>query len=488
MILDVGGCERRFRIVLRARVWYHACKEGKGFSMGGSSWGDKMGFARELAGFSLQLTLVPIAQRLAQDVHSGVGGDAALVSFLAAFMVCAVVLVWALRSKEGVRLLGKRLSAALAMVAPVFAGALVLLLSKAAGFESGAYAVAAFALLGCGSASAFVLWEKALSAYDGQHLAAMIAVWLLAGSVSCWLATGMDMLSSFVFATVAISASALLRPAAAQSAPADKTHSLLVVLTVRRYLVRHCLAFALLGFVTAAMTFLSMFASADMSLRFDFRWLLVGFVAALAILFVPAIFTKSLHPFVSFSLLMIPGAVAFFPVNPGSELSYLVLVCCLQIWFVCLFGASALVFARVDRSLESVGFGSVGLGIASLALGGFLGMLLFSPSWWQGALAPGSSSGIANAGVIGMCAIVCVYVSTNLLVNGRAFRAAVLIARGRMPASLSYARNIDRDEVHPQSDQDRQRACYDLAMERGLSPRELEVLMLLAQGHGLKRV
>jgi len=222
---------------------------------------------------------------------------------------------------------------------------------------------------------------------------------------------------------------------------------------------------------------------------FDYKpyFFLLGCLAVGIILLAPLLFSRSIKPFFSFALLVVPAIPSFFPIETDTAFSHAFMVGCIQIWMICLLGTVALIIVHCERQLFAIGCHTGGLGITMLALGACLGALVFTPDWWRELTRPENPSGSIYASLIGLTSTVLVYISTNLLVNATALRDTVAIARGHIPANFAIYADVVDDEQYL-GDQKLKRTCYQVGADKGLSPRELEVFVLLAQGRSLKRI
>jgi len=450
----------------------------------------KIWYLRNLVGFSIQLSLLPLSFELVNNAINGVLSNKATVAcFLLAFFIAALSFTALLHSDSLRGLAARPLLMSLLPAGLQLLGCLILVL--ALNFDSAlnteVLRMTAFLCFGLGSALACISWERTLSMQIDSRLVTMISGWLVVNAVGFWLCATISQISIIAITAVAAVVSALLRtPPPSVRFQTRSANSLLSRITVNRYLLRFMLSLALLGFTGISAVFFSTTAKQGPSLTFNPHFLIFGCLVTFFILLLPLLLTRNIRPFISYALLIVPAMVAFFPIESATPLSHAFQVNATQIWLVCLFGAVALLIAHSGRLLHEIGYQTEGMGVTALVFGACLGALVFTPDWWRELIKPENPFGTVSASLIGLSSTILVYVSTNLLINAKSLRNTIYIARGHIPSSFAIYSDIADDEIV--GNQKLQRTCYLLGTEKGLSPRELEVFVLLAQGRSLKRI
>jgi DNA-binding CsgD family transcriptional regulator len=463
-------------------------------------------FARDMASVAAQLSLTPAAYELIHNVFvSAPQNDMALTFFFASFFVCSTLLTVLLRTPAGRALSSRRSFMILAPLLPLASGCLLGGLHAAIGGSD--LKAAAYALLGGASAMSFHRMGLRMSEYVESRLAALAVCWLATNALCFWLCALMSMTTMVLVTLTANTLSIAIcaapafsdewrwrsRPVATadmakSTRAASDNQSLLVKITANRYCLRYAGALALLGAVTATMTIVATSSNVQLDSAFRSEWLLIGVPVAAIIFAAPISVARSVNPLATFALLTLPGTIAFFPIAPGSYHSTAILISGLEVWAVCLLGATIMLDAYTSRQLQATGCYAYGLGLTSMAFGVLLSVLSSHLWHWQNSLRPDLALGTTHASIIGLVCVVAIYGATNLLVNSQALRKVILIGRGHIPTSLSFYDDPSQGGADGNGRPALLQSCCRLALDKGLSPRELEVLTVLAQGNSLQRV
>lgn len=249
----------------------------------------------------------------------------------------------------------------------------------------------------------------------------------------------------------------------------------------RELILRYGTSLFILGFVTAFMTYIYGFDRGVLPDLADCVYLLVAPVALLFFMLIPRVAKKSLNITTTYSLLLVIGLVAFFPINPGSVLSQRHLMHMLELWYPILIGVILIATIGIVRAVPGIGNRLRSTSTMALSSGALLSMLFTQNDWLLVFLDPYSETGVVNVCIVGLGAIVLVYVATLILVNGELLRRTLLAFQNTIVAAV---RLDDRDA----DSKPIEKACHALSLKYGLSPREIEAFVILAQGHALKRV
>ena len=105
-------------------------------------------------------------------------------------------------------------------------------------------------------------------------------------------------------------------------------------------------------------------------------------------------------------------------------------------------------------------------------------------------VASGSPDGIVKVSVVTSFALIVLFCATNVVLRGSMLRRVELIARGRITQVMPAPRSFSGSEAHGEGDAPDalQDAYRRIAFDRGLTPRELDVLVVLGRGNTLARV
>ena len=193
-----------------------------------------------------------------------------------------------------------------------------------------------------------------------------------------------------------------------------------------------------------------------------------------------------------FHLSFVVALLALFPVNPGTPISLNVSVAFCLLWIGSLVGSLLVMGSRVNRALRPW-CDPCGLGPAAFCLGVAAGALVaigwtMTPDFET--VASGSPDGIVKVSVVTSFALIVLFCATNVVLRGSMLRRVELIARGRITQVMPAPRSFSGSEAHGEGDAPDalQDAYRRIAFDRGLTPRELDVLVVLGRGNTLARV
>ncbi len=205
----------------------------------------------------------------------------------------------------------------------------------------------------------------------------------------------------------------------------------------------------------------------------------------------------------SFSFLTLLALVVFFPFLPSSQFNQHLSLVFSECWVLCLLGMLVLMVwemrSPVGRDLLYV----CTLGCSALFTGVFVGLVAFGGLWeafWASGWLATTFERTLFVTTCGSLTIAATYLCTNVLVNERCIRSVRLLARGRFeilaPASAPRPVAVGAGQpgaAAPEGSQEPEELslgerCRRITLERKLTPREFDVLLLLAQGNGLSKV
>ena len=441
------------------------------------------------AGLALLWFWVPWAAAIAHPLEQG----ALLAPLLATalfFGACACAALAALR-------LAKRVGTGYARMGDVLAasagslGSVIALLAYAAGEASLALQVLAMLLSGFAMGLAIVRWERSVAGVSERGMvgcaAALLASWsallyvLFAGGGSGASLAGLAGVVSLA-----------VRPRALRPDAQDVVVTRLLTLQTASFLKRYAGAFAASGAVT---TFaLIQFASARFAVVSDDTFLVLLLVAPvfLLVLLCAWLLKREQNFMLVFHLSFVVALLVLFPVNPGTPISLNVSVAFCLLWIGSLVGSLLVMGSRVNRALRPW-CDPCGLGPAAFCLGVAAGALVaigwtMTPDFET--VASGSPDGIVKVSVVTSFALIVLFCATNVVLRGSMLRRVELIARGRITQVMPAPRSFSGSEAHGEGDAPDalQDAYRRIAFDRGLTPRELDVLVVLGRGNTLARV
>ena len=355
-----------------------------------------------------------------------------------------------------------------------------------------------FSLLGVEFALGAVMWERTLASCSRKEVVLVVMVTLTSFSIAFSLSAYVNLVESVVAAGVGSSLSMGLWKCGQLPAPNESLkRSMLLTLECRRLLVRYGGAFFLLGACSGIM--LGLFASGiatppELAVS---GYAILGVAVLAAALAIGWLRKREFDFMFTFSLLMLFAVAVFFPINPGTKLNQHLSLILGESWMVVLLGALLLVSWVVDTLYARMGRLSIGLGFSGLLGGlsvGAVALGVLSETTWFCEVFRSSHDGIVFVTTCGASVLAVVYVCTNMLVNKNALRTVELLAKGRFVSSLPPLVGEVPETMGAEGEGaylpgiGLTSRCRSIALEKGLTPREFEVLVVLAHGNSLARV
>ncbi len=445
--------------------------------------------ARCAVGLALLWFWVPWAVAVAHPLERGVMLAPLLATavFFGSTALAAVAALWVAK-RIGTRYarMGDLLAASAGSL-----GCVIALLAYGAGEAGLALQALAMALLGFAMGLALVRWERSVASVSERGVVACAAALLASWSVLLYaLFAGGGPEASL--AGLAGVASLAVRPRALTPDAQDVVVTRLLTLQTASFLKRYAGAFAASGAVT---TFaLIQFASARFAVVSGDTFLVLLLVAPVFLLVLLCAWLPKREPnfMLAFHLSFVVALLALFPVNPGTPISLNVSVAFCMLWIGSLAGSLLVMGSRVNRALR-LWCDPCGLGPAAFCLGVAVGALVaigwtMTPDFET--VASGSPDGIVKVSVVTSFALIVLFCATNVVLRGSMLRRVELIARGRITQVMPAPRSFSGLEARSEGDAPDalQEAYRRIAFDRGLTPRELDVLVVLGRGNTLARV
>ena len=276
------------------------------------------------------------------------------------------------------------------------------------------------------------------------------------------------------------------------ASPDDVSRSKLLDVSAAQLALRYIVSFSILGLLTGAM--LVLFAAgpgrnADIVALY---WLPAGTVALSLILILGWVRNREPDFMLTLELSLVIALVAFFPIYPGTDFNQRLALAMSAIWAITLAGTFLLVSKEIDLACALADKKAFASGFSSLLLGllsGCAAMMTIIDSDWYAQLAQGPYGRTTFVSTLGGSSIALTYISTNILLNRDRLRCTRLLARGSfatlVPAMEPNGQTSDAEaEKKPTIEQ----TCRSIALEYGLTPREHDVLVILAHGNSMARV
>lgn len=257
----------------------------------------------------------------------------------------------------------------------------------------------------------------------------------------------------------------------------------LLAQSVRRLRLRLFLACLLLGIAFGSM--LLRFVSSPYERVHPWMWgtSIVGVLILLGLIGACRLAYRESDPLLVVRLSMGIVLLSFFPINPGSQLSLVISLFWSSAAAWTLFGA--LTLAEHEVQLVSRGIARKANGLAPLgaALGASIGCGIGAVLGGANSSAPFATNSLVSISLLGMTAMVISFVATCVLVDRNRLREIRFLKAGKLP--LAYAVVEEAQSTPPTNLMAR---CKQLAMDHDLTPRETEVLTVLACGKSLPQV
>lgn len=223
------------------------------------------------------------------------------------------------------------------------------------------------------------------------------------------------------------------------------------------------------------------------------------------------------NPFGSLRALFAIALLSFFPISPGSEFNMWLVLIFSMVWVVSLAGVTLLVSCEINREYAKCGQFAPGGNVTFLCIGVIagLGTVAFVKSFVPqfAGIVGRSNDGTMLICSISMACVMLLFLATNTLVTKAMLHEVVLFGRGKLAfhvpeeaiheekqakpslepvvgatAPNNQSAGLKTDAGESRHDHSFVSKCKNIALEYGLTPRELEVLIILAQGNTLARV
>ena len=381
-------------------------------------------------------------------------------------------------------------------------------------------------LVGCSSGIAVLQWERCLACLP-RHDTTCVAI-CSAGiaSTAIYALAVLPSAGALVASACFVVASMLIKPRLEYPKKAPSAlDSKLLHIRMKSFDLRMGTAMFLLG--TASAIPIALFVSSDSSFignsaeiaRMIASWTPLAFAFFVAIIVAGWIPNRESDAFTSLRALFATALISFFPLSPGSELNMWLVLVFSMVWVVSLAGISMLVSCEVDREYAECGSFSVGRSTISICIGALAGLMIVAfikfsiPQFSE--VVERNSSGTMLVCSLSMICVMVLFVATNVLATKGMLHEVALFGRGKLAfhvpeetivhagkqdaADNSEKRfqTAERMQLHQGSIRSTEESiqqppvvtcCKNIAFEYGLTPRELEVLIILAQGNTLVRV
>ena len=444
----------------------------------------------------LQLEWLPVLYAsLVERRGDGIASLAPCVAFCALAVAASALARCLVKAIEARPRLSRL--ASLARIPFALVGSLGVLLAVSGG--SRPLVLVASGALGAGFALGCARCERAGCGMDGRALTlaslAMGASTSL-GVLATWqsAAWGPSAILPCAVAALCAPLAALVRvdgPAPLPERDGEVVDSTLLRRTARGLARRRFTSFSLLGFGTGLMLTL-FFCGITEPIPDDLGWWAVLGVAALALMVaLGSIRAREPDPLSTFSLLMLVAVAAFFPINPGSHLNFCISIAFSLIWMTCLCCSTAAASVEIASFLCRAGAQAPTPWCCPVAVGTLAGIALAAlllGQFWFGPQALRAGDRVEIVTTCGVAVMALTYGCTNLMLGREQLRSAEFIARGRIRTDLAPENAGPRGDVPGTGLASLREACRAVALDYGLTPRELDVLTLLAQGNSMARV
>ena len=267
--------------------------------------------------------------------------------------------------------------------------------------------------------------------------------------------------------------------------------SKLLDLASARLAMRHVVASSVLGIITGVMLTMFIHGMPDPKMHMLVAGLPIGLAVLLLLLLITWVCNREPNATHTLKLSFFVALIAFFPFYPGSLLNQNLSLVMGGIWIMVLLGTFLLVSRDVQLACSAAQRQSfipaMALLFAGVALGCACMGLALESSWYNG-FAAHAYQRIVLATLIGASAIVLAYVASNILLNEESLRRARLAAQGKFVAIIQSEEPGDPRECTQRSEPTRFEAtCRDIALQYGLTPREFDMLVVLAKGNSMAR-
>lgn len=405
-----------------------------------------------------------------------------------------------------------------------YAFGIALLLASGQSEGDASISCIAFALIGCSSGIGILQLERCLMCLEPKQAT---FVTLAAVFIACAVIFVLPLFPApiaLVVSLVLVAASCLTRPRLERPRVDPSTiDSKLLRAKIESFNKRAAAAMLLLG--AASTVPISLFASSDASFIGDSiqvaaminAWTPLAFVFFAGIVAIGWLPNREPNPFGSLRALFAIALLSFFPISPGSEFNMWLVLIFSMVWVVSLAGVTLLVSCEIDQKYAECGQSALGRNVSFLCIGVLVGLAIimfvksFVPQF--SGIVGRNNDGTMLICSMSMACVMLLFLATNTLITKSMLHEVALFGRGKLafhvpeeaireekplkPSTepLTRATMLADENADPQTDASERRRdhsfvskCKNIALEYGLTPRELEVLIILAQGNTLARV
>lgn len=270
---------------------------------------------------------------------------------------------------------------------------------------------------------------------------------------------------------------------------------------------------------------ISLFVSSDASFIGDSTqvatmvnaWAPLAFVLFAGIVVIGWLPNREPNPFGSLRALFAIALLSFFPISPGSEFNMWLVLIFSMVWVVSLAGVTLLVSCEIDQKYAECGQSALGRNVSFLCIGVLVGLavIMFVKSFVPqfAGIVGRNSDGTMLICSMSMACVMLLFLATNTLITKNMLHEVALFGRGKLAfhvpeeaiheekqakpspkpvvgatAPNNQSAGLQTDAGESRHDHSFVSKCKNIALECGLTPRELEVLIILAQGNTLARV
>lgn len=385
----------------------------------------------------------------------------------------------------------------------------------------------ALALVGCSSGIGVLQWERCLTCLRPNQVAIVAITAAFAACVVIFAMPSLPFWIALIASLVCVTLSCISRPKLEYPAKDPSAiDSKLLRAKMRSFDRRAKASMFLLG--AASTVPIALFSASDISFIGNSvqaatsvaQWAFLAFAFFALIVIVGWLPHREASPFGSLRALFAIALLTFFPLSPGSEFNMWLVLVFSMVWVVSLAGVTLLVACEIDREYAKCGRFVPGRCVAFICIGVLAGIAIvafvknFIPQFTG--VVGRSSDGTMLVCSISMACVMLLFLATNTLITKDMLHEVALFGRGKLAfhvpddaanaheaekhrsnetaaANAALDDSIAADQCSRKSDDAKKpttfvTTCKSVALNYGLTPRELEVLIILAQGNTLARV
>lgn len=405
-----------------------------------------------------------------------------------------------------------------------YAFGIVLLLTTSQAESSIPIGCIAFISVGCSSGISILQLERCLMCLTPKQTTFVTLAAVFIACAIVFVLPFFPVLVALATSLLFVAASCLARPRLELPQVDPSTiDSKLLRKKIESFNKRTAAAMLLLG--TASTMPIALFASSDASFIGNSirvaaminTWAPLAFVLFAAIVVIGWLPNREPDPFGSLRALFAIALLSFFPISPGSEFNMWLVLVFSMVWVVSLAGVTLLVSCEIDQKYAKCGQSALGRNVSFLCIGVLVGLAIimfvksFVPQF--AGIVGRNSDGTMLVCSMSMACVMLLFLATNTLITKDMLHEVALFGRGKLafhvpegaihkekqakpsPEPVMGATAPNNQNAGPQTEAGERRhdhsfvsKCKNIALECGLTPRELEVLIILAQGNTLARV